>query len=853
MRLTEPHRPSLPPVAWFAVCVWIGCVWGERVCTAAGSLLPIAGICTTFVALTLVVRSRRRTLATLLCCGLVAGATVSGTRWHALEHQRDLARDAGARGWMGVVEADPTIGAFGPTVRVQLVGGALAGARVRVAWPTDVDVPELGRSVRFSAILKPPSGDESWSQRLGRSGICATGTAWAAEVGPWRSGLRGTLYAWRASALRGMHRVPGPGGDLLEGIVLGDRRRLLGTAAEQDFRILGLTHLVAVSGSHLALACAAVALLCRMLHVPRRAAVPATVFAGAAYAVVTGMPYSALRSLLMLVVAGCGSLIGRRGDGLAALAVGVIAVLVLEPWAVFDVGFQLSVLAVGGLLLFGALATSWMSAAAPAWSRLAAEPLALTVVAQITTVPVIASSFGMLSVLAPVANALVGALVSLALLLGLAGALGACCLPAVSTVLVQASAAVLGITAWVASRMAAVPGAAVAVAGSSWLSVLSLTLLALLWAQWPMPRTPRAARRLVATLVAVSVALSLGSAPVNPTTVTVLDVGQGDAILVQDSGRSMLVDAGPDEQRMREALARTGLRSVDVLVLTHAHADHTGGASALPGLVTLGWIGVPTLADSAEGERDFPLAEELGSHVVRQLKAGDEWRVGRSLVRVLWPPSEPATGLKTNDTSVVLMVTRGAFDAVLTGDAEEAAQEGLDRAGLLASVDVLKVPHHGSVNGLTAEALDVWSPRTALVSVGTGNDFGHPSEGTMRLLREQGVSVLRTDLCGDLVVQVSDHGYRVATRRTARHRGVSHIVRARMREERAGKELASAFPSFGQKGHRGRYHTRVPEAGLPHLRGGGVAARSRAPPTSRPCGRGGRSRLQLRSLRWRER
>lgn len=831
--MAEVCRPSLPPVAWFAGFVWAGCVAAEVVCTRTGSLAVVVGACAVLAGLAMRAKRGRRTVALLVWCGLLVGLAVSGARWQALQQQRSIANDTGAREWSGVVEADPTIGTYGPVVRVRVSGGPLHGARVRIAWPPDEDVPDLGRTVRFSAILKRLPSDEPWAARMLRSGVCASGTAWTAETGEWRTGHLGGLYAWRARVLRRMHKVPGPGGDLLEGIVLGDRRRLLGTPADQDFRVLGLTHLVAVSGSHLALACAAVALMCRALRLPRRVAVPATVLAGAAYAVVTGLPYSALRSLLMLVVVGVGSLIGRRSDGLAALSVGVIAVLVIEPWATFDVGFQLSVLAVGALLVFGGLASAWMSAGLPRWTQPASEPLGLTLVAQAVTAPVIVSTFGMVSVLAPVANALVGALVSLALLLGLSGALGGGVAPPAGSLLLQAATAVLGATAWLASRMATVPGAAVAVAGSWWLPLLVILATAAVWAAWPVPKAPRTARRLLAAVLCGSVWLSLGPAPVNRSTLTVLDVGQGDAVLVQDSGRSMLVDAGPNEQSMRQALARTGLRAIDVLVLTHAHDDHTGGAAALGGLVELGWIGVP-VGPAADGvEEPFPIPVSLAGTAVRALKAGDEWRVGRLRVRVLWPTADLAPDITTNDTSVVLMVSRGGFDAVLTGDAEEATQRGMGEEGLLTPIELLKVPHHGSVNGLTAEALRIWEPRTALISVGAGNDFGHPSSATLELLRHEGVSVVRTDQCGDIVVQVNDKGYRVRTQRTATEHGAPLIFHARMvQPSRMHIVPAHRCYNHSQGGARGRSVAGVPEARLSHLRRRGAVARPRAPPTA---------------------
>lgn len=847
---TRPERPQIPPVAWFAVALCAGSVVAENLVwpgrLGAGKL----AVAFAAFALAAVVVARTRlpgvvgASVLLACAGLLAGCCVSTLQSWAWVHGQARVADCGARVWTGVVEADPMDGAFGASVRVRLRGGPLDGSVVRVGWPEDTPVPDLGRTVRFSAILKPLPVEESWARRSARSGLCATGNAWRAESGAWRAGPLGGLFAWRATMLERMHAVPGAGADLAEGIVLGDRRRLLGTDTEEDFRILGLTHLVAVSGSHLAAACAAVAFLGTMLRVPRRPLVVATVIAGAAYAVVTGLPFSALRSLLMLMVAGSAQLAGRRADGIASLSIAVIAVVALQPWAVFDLGLQLSALAVFGLLAFGRLVAEWATWGLSSWRRPVGQALALTLVAQLTTVPVVASAFGMVSLLAPVANALVGPLVSVAMLVGLVGAVAGTILPAAGVLGVSGAAAILGATASVADVLARVPGAAVALDAGPWFALGTAVVLGGLWVWWPLPQAPGSGRRFLAAVLCGSILVALGPAPVQRCAVTVLDVGQGDAILVRDSGRVMLVDTGPDELALRRALARCGVRRIDVLILTHAHGDHTGGAGGLVGVADVGWIGVPddaTHGGASEdvGTRDpWPGAGGWAGpdRPVQALAAGDVWRIGGTSVEVQWPPEGESEELGTNDTSVVLEIRRGGFSMVLTGDAEHLVQQCLIAEGLASEVDILKVPHHGSTNGLTAEGLKAWSPQDAIISVGTGNDFGHPCPETLALLENAGVRIWRTDQYGDITVTISSTGYRLRGTR----RRTTAAVRERMRGTRQLTCWLSETPSTEslRNGSCRRQDHRGPEERLPDLRRRGAAARSRAPPVERPHRRG---------------
>lgn len=840
----ECTRPVVPPVAWFAACLWAGAVAGER---AAPIALICAAVAAGVVGAAAILLHGRGGRLALVSAGLVAGMLVSAMQGAQLARQMETARECGARTWSGEVEADPVSGAFGPSVRVCVRGGPLDGARVRVGWPLDAPIPELGQRVRFSAVLRPVDTDESWGRRSARAGVCASGNAWKASVDGWKDGVTGALFRWRARTLARMHGLQGPGADLAEGIVLGDRRRLIGTDTEQDFQVLGLTHLVAVSGSHLALACGAVAFLGTLLRLPRRPLVIATLAAGAAYALVTGMPYSALRSLMMLAVGGIAQLVGRRGQGVASLAVAVVGVLVLEPWSVFDIGLQLSVLAVGALLLFGELSTAWVSAAVPARWRAVVEPLSLTLAAQAATVPVVATSFGIFSVLAPVANAIAGPLVSLALLLGLGGAVLGIALPELGWVAMKMASAVLGAASWLAGSLASLPGAAVAF-DCGWLaSVLVVCAGTVLWVWWPLPGSTRAGRRFVAAVVCGSLMLSLGPAPPQQAIVTVLDVGQGDAILVRDGGRSMLVDTGPDAATLRRALAGTGVRRLDVVVLTHAHDDHTGGMPALDTVSEIGWIGVPDLGEEALAP-GFNVPERASADV-RSLEAGDTWQLGRTRVSVLWPAGARREALGTNDTSVVLLVESGEFDMVLTGDAEGHVQEQLLAAGALHEVEVLKVPHHGSTNGLTGDALRAWSPQVACISVGTGNDFGHPSGAALAMLQEQGVRVVRTDRTGTITVEVNEHGYRVEGRSPVACISPPDGDEAAVRETMCG--ITQAVASIGDvcrtKGACGG-QDRGSQAGLPDLRRRGATPRARPPPTARPhrerCG----PRLQLRGF-----
>ncbi len=459
-------------MAWIAVAAWAGSALGERVAWRAfvgsggpADAVPVALAVLACVALAGVLRKLRgrfgaaATALALVACGLALGFGCSLAQGAAWRGRVEGLKDAGAREWTGIVTADPREGAFGPGMRVQVTEGPYRGAVLSVYLPQGSVAPEYGRVVRFSAIPKLREHDET-GRRAARGGEHATANAWSYTDVGWPGGITGALFAWRAKAVVRLGIVRGDPGALLRGVVLGDRRALSGSAVDEDFRVLGLSHVVAVSGSHLAVVCGVVLAAGARLRVRRRRLLALVVAVAAGYTVLTGMALSAVRSAIMLAVGAAGECAGVRRDGAAALSVAVLAVVVATPWAVFDIGLALSVVAVGGLLVFGDLAIEWVTAAFGGRLRKTASLLGATLVAQACTLPIVVSAFGMLSLAAPAANLVVIPPAEAAICLGLLGAAVGGAWPAAGALVVRLAGAILAFVTRAASVLAALPGAA---------------------------------------------------------------------------------------------------------------------------------------------------------------------------------------------------------------------------------------------------------------------------------------------------------------------------------------------------------------------------------------------------------
>ncbi|MDP9495474.1 MAG: ComEC/Rec2 family competence protein, partial [Actinomycetota bacterium] len=429
---------------------------------------------------------------------------------------------------------------------------------------------------------------------------------------------------------------------------------------------------------------------------------------------------SVMRATVMAGVVLLGRLLGYALEAWQLLSVAVIGLLTLNPPLAFDAGFQLSVAATAGVLVGARWPTDGTR-----WRR----ALAVTLGAQTAVSPLLVLTFDQVPLLSPIANLIAAPIVGAATLVGAIGVAGI-------DPLVSLAAALAGIVLGLARGVSTWPQV-------GWVGLLVIGGLAALFVRF---RSQRGVLALIAALVLVTNLIGPKAEP--PTAgVVVLDVGQGDSLLISGGGdRFALVDGGPDQVRLIEKLGEYGVRRLDLVVLTHVHADHATGLIGLVGRVPIGRVWAVT--DHHETPASFELFEglEAGQVLVERPSVGQRWDLGGVTLTVLGPLRRYAS---PNDQSIVLLVDGPARSMLLTGDIETFAQGDL---GPL-HADVLKVPHQGAAtsnpNWLKEVGADL-----AVISVGP-NDFGHPVDWVIETLEEAGAVVKRTDRDGDVVVPLS--------------------------------------------------------------------------------------------------
>ncbi len=266
---------------------------------------------------------------------------------------------------------------------------------------------------------------------------------------------------------------------------------------------------------------------------------------------------------------------------------------------------------------------------------------------------------------------------------------------------------------------------------------------------------PRGAPGLQATwrMVLALCAVWLGALPAlaGPLVVDVLDIGQGDAILVRADGRAVLVDAGPG-RAIVDQLERLGVRRLDLAVASHAHADHIGGMQAVIEAVDTRFYMDNGQPHTTATYRDLMRAVDDRRVTYVAADPGREITLGDDVVlTVLAPPARPFTDTRSdhNSNSVVLWLRHGTVDILLTGDAEEPTEAWLVAQGV-PDVEVLKVPHHGSDHSSTTPFLTAIKPEIAVISCGRGNKYDHPGPDALARLEAAGATVYRTDTMGQV-------------------------------------------------------------------------------------------------------
>jgi competence protein ComEC len=770
-------------IGWF-VGIWLG----AQLSGTVGGWLALAAIC---LLPGLIWRRRPYGLLLLSLTTTALGAARYTTAVPQI-NESHIAWYNGSNGvtLTGIVSSEPDVHDRFTNLRLRVTAITLRnGATTPVSGLVllrTLPYPPIPYGAQVTAVgdlqTPPENSDFSYRDYLARQGIHSLMPTPRLSVQATDQGhpIYHAIYAFKLTAQATIARqLPDPQAALLTGILLGNDNGLPPDLAE-DFRTTGMTHIIAISGFNIAILIALLVSLSEPFLGRRGAAVFAMIGI-ALYTIMVGADASVVRAAIM------GSLylftnrwLGRPNVGFVSLFAAGFVMTLINPYTLWDVGFQLSFAATLSLMLYADPFTQWTHRhlrrlvdrkLARQIMNVLSEAVIITLAAQVLTLPLLVAYFRQLSLVSLPANALILPAQPAVMIWGGASTLAGMALPSVGQWLAYIAWIFLTYTIALVRMFAAVPFAAIPVE----LPMVGLVAIYALiggvtwWhRQEPEARADfrQALRQHGLSRVAwlgllVGVVLSMswyGGQPDGRLHVAFLDVGQGDAIFIQTpSGRQILIDGGYYPSVLNEQLGRQlpfWDRDLDLIIATHPDADHVSGLVDILGRYRVGelWTDGSGLGESAVYDAVLQAAEETGTPI-RRAVVGETLAFGDGVRLEVLHPGESLSTENRNDNSVSVRLLYGDFSLLLTGDAEEAGERALLDGGRPLQALVFKAGHHGSRTSSSAELLTAVQPQIIVISAGVENRFGHPHPEVLQRAADIGAVVLRTDELGTIEVK----------------------------------------------------------------------------------------------------
>lgn len=547
----------------------------------------------------------------------------------------------------------------------------------------------------------------------------------------------------------------------MKSLILGDKSGLYeDEGLYLSMKRSGITHIVAVSGMHVAFLVGVIQLL---LGVGRRSSLICILIVWC-FVFITGAPPSAVRAGIMQTVLLLAPVLRRENDNITSLSAALMLILLLNPYAAANISLQLSFAAMAGIMLFGERIRNSLVGRrrGGAWRDIFEYPVdifASSAAVMVFSVPLMAVHFGSISILAPLTNILTMWAVSLCFAGGIAAGLLSVFLPGPGALL-AVPVAWLARYIFACSKLTSSIDFSVLYLDDRLLTWWLVLVYALFIIAGRVKKAPVGFRLVAPTILsALMLSLALGMtgsyySAADSEFFTVMDVGQGQAVSVFSGDSTLLIDCGATGSTENAGetagayLRSRGRKSVDMLLLTHLHADHANGVSRLMAMIPVKTIVMPIDPNDEDGQLEDILAaaDKYGVDVL-YISENTELSIG-NIVLSVYAPGEAG---EANERCLMAKVSAGGYDMLVTGDSSKASERELIENNNIRDIELLIVGHHGSRYSNCGELLGSIGANTAVISVGY-NTYGHPTNEVLERLDAYGYNIYRTDLNGNVEI-----------------------------------------------------------------------------------------------------
>jgi competence protein ComEC len=580
--------------------------------------------------------------------------------------------------------------------------------------------------------------------------------------------LQGMTYSVQQALYRIVDSLHSPRhASFLKGIIFGYRSDIP-SDIKQSFLDTGTIHILAVSGSNVAFVAFIFFATLGFFRLPKKAVGGITILGLLAYMVITGSSASVVRATLMALVLLCGTLFERKADIFNSICVAALVLLIWNTNTLFDVGFQLSFAAVISIVYFYPRLESLIRKIPERFEEIKGvdavlQLFAVSLAAQLGTIPFTAYYFGRVSIISIVANLPVVPISGLNTFIGAAEIIFYPICPWIAKLYAAVNDFLVWFLLGFVRQAASVPFAYIEAMHMSTVYVIGYYILVLGIFNLNVPRVRAWVFIVVFVLSNYILYSDIWSLTHRKISATMIDVGQGDAILLEfPNGRRLLIDAGSltqkydaGERTVVPFLKRQGILQLDYLLITHPHSDHIGGAVSVLKFFRVDTLLMATLSPSSRETKDIIEIAEARHTGMKVVRSGNQIQIdSNARVYVLYPDTNHTAEKNQNNSSVILKVIYGNSSMMLVGDAEVPTEQRIiPQYGSFLSSNILKVGHHGSMTSSSEEFLKVVRPKIALISVGIHNKFRHPSPFTLWRMKSHSIEIKRTDERGAMMFE----------------------------------------------------------------------------------------------------